>query len=72
MTSLILRNIAVTQEFLPEEFKNGWRLESISDQIWDVFQDEYKSDLKLKSWAMQYFTAMLKTLLVDYLPKYGD
>ena len=66
-----IRNIAVTQHFLPEEFKNGWRLESISDLIWDVFQDEYKAHLKLESWAMQYFTAMIKILLVDYLPRYG-
>ena len=66
-----LEKVSVTEHFLPDEFNAGWRVETISDLIWEVFQDEFKSSVELDSWPMQYSTAMMKTLLTDYLPNYG-
>ena len=60
----------ITEMFMADEYRNGWRLESISHNIWDVYSENYRSKLKLESWGMQYFLAMLKTLLIDYLPNF--
>jgi hypothetical protein len=59
-----------TAFFLPEEFKKGWRLASLSSDLWHVFHC-YQLQYHLKSWGMQYFTATINTLLSDFLPRYG-
>jgi len=71
--SLVLGEIDKTQTgiFLPKEFQSGWRVESISHLIWDIYIKDFKSDLKIHSWGMQYFIAMIRILLADYLPMYG-
>lgn len=55
-----------TEFFLPKAVKKGWRLASLSDEIWRVFY-QYKRELKIESWAMQYFIATINTLLIDFL-----
>ncbi len=64
-------NQSVTEYFLKVEYDKGWRLNELSHEIWEVFYDNYKSQLKLSSWPMQYFISTLKTLIIDYLPRYG-
>lgn len=59
----------ITGYFLP--FARGWRLESLSATVWRIYAEEFQKPLQLTSWGMQYFTAAVKTLLVDYLPAYG-
>jgi hypothetical protein len=59
-----------TEYFLPDEFKNGWRFEKLSNELWEVFR-EYQKRFKLPSWGMQYFTSTANILLIDYLPKTG-
>jgi len=59
-----------TEYFLPKEYRNGWRLSTLSRPIWTVFR-EYKQNYKLKSWGMQYFITSINTLLTDLLPHYG-
>lgn len=56
--------------FLPEAFNNGWRLTSLSSDIWRVFH-EYQKNYHIESWGMKYFTATINTLLIDFLPQYG-
>ncbi|MBL1320728.1 MAG: hypothetical protein COA63_006655 [Methylophaga sp.] len=46
-------------------------MSNLSHLVWDVYDREYRKTLKLDSWGMQYFTAMTKTLIIDYLPRYG-
>lgn len=58
-----------TEYFLPEAVKAGWRLASLSSDIWRVFR-EYQTNYKIPSWGMQYFIATVNTLLSDYLPRY--
>ena len=60
-----------TEVLLPELFHDGWRIQSISHLIWDVYTSEFKSDLKIRSWGMQYFVAMIRILMADYIPRYG-
>jgi hypothetical protein len=60
-----------TAFFLPEPYLAGWRLESLSAALWALYRAEYGQPLKLTSWPMQYFTATVKILLVDYLARYG-
>lgn len=60
-----------TQAFLPELYSKGWRLQQLANPIWRVYREEFAQPLALKSWGMQFFTAAIKTLLVDYLPAYG-
>jgi len=59
-----------TEYFLAKDFKNGFRLASLSRPIWSVFR-EYKKNYKLKSWGMQYFITATNTILTDFLPHYG-
>lgn len=59
-----------TEYFLPKEVKKGWRLKSLSDDIWRVFSN-YKKNYKVESWGMKYFSATINTLLSDFLPRYG-
>jgi len=61
---------AYTEYFLPEAAKNGWRLSSLSSDIWRVFSS-YKKDYQVESWGMKYFTATINTLLSDFLPHHG-
>lgn len=56
-----------TGYFLPDEFENGWRLESLSGKLWKAFH-VYQEELGLPSWGMQYFISTVNTLLIDYLP----
>lgn len=56
-----------TAFFLPKEVRKGWRLASLSTEIWRVFRD-YQKNYKIPSWGMQYFTVTVNTLLSDYLP----
>ena len=59
-----------TEYFLPEAVKRGWRLASLSREIWRVFYG-YKKNLNIDSWGMQYFTSTINTLLIDFLPQHG-
>jgi hypothetical protein len=56
-----------TGYFLVDEFKNGWRLENLSGEIWRAFH-HYQQQYKISSWGMQYFLTTINTLLLDYLP----
>jgi len=60
-----------TNYFVGDKCGNEWELTSLSSLIWEVYADEYKSVLNLKSWPMQYFIAAIRILLIDYLPDYG-
>ena len=59
-----------TGYFLPNDEKKGWRLSSLSSDIWRVFHD-YQRSYHIDSWGMQYFTAAINMLLSDFLPRYG-
>jgi len=60
-----------TGSCLPDEVKNGFKLESLGPEIWGTFR-EYQKMYKLpRSWGMKYFSATISTLLLDYLPKEG-
>lgn len=59
-----------TAFYLPKDYKNGWRLTHICPTIWEIFENNYKRPLKLDSWALQYFIAAIRILLVDYLPRF--
>ena len=59
-----------TEFFLPDAASQGWRLESLSRDIWGVFR-EYQSNYQLDSWPMKYFTTTMKMLLSDILPYHG-
>ena len=60
-----------TEFFLNQVVGDGWKLESLAPDIWNIFQDEYARPYNISSWGMQYFLATIKTLLTHYLPKYG-
>ncbi len=62
---------SITKYFVGQSSQMNWKLSSLSHEIWSIYNEEYKTRLKLDSWGMQYFVATIKTLLVDYLPKYG-
>ena len=55
-----------TAFFVPEWVNEGWKLASLSSDIWRVFT-EYKKNYKITSWGMKYFTAAINTLLCDFL-----
>ncbi|WP_444993905.1 hypothetical protein [Aliikangiella sp. IMCC44359] len=59
-----------TKYYLSSDYEKGWRLVSLAKTIWSIFESDYKRPLKLESWAMQYFIAAIRILLVDYLPKF--
>ena len=59
-----------TEFFLSEPFAQGYRLTSLSSDLWRVFR-EYQLEYKLESWGMQYFTTIVNTLLSDMLPTHG-
>lgn len=56
--------------FLPEAFGAGWRLASLSTDLWRVFRN-YQKTYRLGSWPMKYFTIAVNTLLADFLPRDG-
>ena len=60
----------LTEFVLPYEVKNGWKVAALSGDLWRLYSD-VKRTYKLKSWGIQYFTATIRTLLTDYLPRYG-
>ena len=60
-----------TTYFTGEKCGKEWLLSSITDLVWEVYSDNYRSKLKLKSWPMQYFISAMRLLLMDYLPDYG-
>lgn len=59
-----------TEAFLPNAVKRGWRLASLSADLWRVYRD-YQRRYHIPSWGMQYFVAAVNVLLTDYLSKKG-
>ena len=59
-----------TAYFLPEAVQAGWRLVSLSGDIWRIFHT-YQTTHRIDAWGMQYFTATVNTLLTDFLPHAG-
>ncbi len=59
-----------TQHFLSQDFDKGWRLASISKELWAGFRD-YQKKLNIDSWGMQYFVGSINPLITDYIPRYG-
>ena len=59
-----------TEYFLPDATKKGWRLSSLSNDIWRIFSS-YKKNYQIDSWGMKYFTTTINTLLSDFLPHHG-
>jgi hypothetical protein len=56
--------------FLPDAVRKGWRLTSLSGDIWRIFHS-YQLKYHIDSWGMQYFVATVNTLLSDFLPHHG-
>ncbi|MFT3930978.1 MAG: ATP-binding protein [Spongiibacteraceae bacterium] len=63
--------LTTTETFLPTPYAEGWRLHSLAPTMWRIYREDFQQPLQLESWGMQFFTAAIKTLLVDYLPVYG-
>lgn len=59
-----------TEFFLPQAVEGGWKLASLSSNIWRIFR-HYQSNYQIESWGMQYFTAAVNTLLTDFLTYHG-
>jgi len=59
-----------TEHFLPDDFRNGWRLASCYKLIWETFK-EHSTFISADSWGMKYFVGAVSLLLIDYLPKFG-
>ncbi len=59
-----------TAFFLPKAVKKGWKLASISSDLWRVFR-VYQKNYDIDSWGMKFFTITVNTLLADFLPAYG-
>ena len=59
-----------TEYFLEEAVQHGWKMTSLSQELWQVYQ-EYQHQYQLKDWGMQYFISTVNTLLTDFLPRYG-
>jgi hypothetical protein len=57
-----------TEFFLSNQYKSGWRLSNLADDLWRVFHG-YQKEYQIKSWGMQYFIATVNTLLTDFLPR---
>ena len=60
-----------TMHFAGEKCGKDFRLADLTEVIWEVFSDNYRNNLKLREWPMQYFISTIQMLLVDYLPMYG-
>jgi len=60
-----------TEYFLRDIAPENWKLESLSEQVWSIYHDEFRIQLDIKSWPMQYFTSMVRVLLTDFLPEHG-
>ena len=61
-----------TSRFLAEKCGADFNLRTVSEILWEVFNDDFRVNLKIKAWPMQYFVAVVRMLLVDYLPTYGE
>ncbi len=63
--------LSYTQFFLSDVVPGNWKLASLSDLIWEEYREHFMNPLKLRSWPMQYFVAMVRILLTDFLLNYG-
>lgn len=59
-----------TENFLPLAVSQGFKLASLSPDIWKYFCDFAKPH-GFNSWGMQYFMAAVNCLLLDFLPQHG-
>jgi hypothetical protein len=57
-----------TRTFVNNE---GFQLSNTSSIFWDVYNRQYREQLNLNSWPMQYFTSAVRIFLVDYATRYG-
>ena len=60
-----------TTYFVGEKCGNEWLLASFTHLIWEVYSDNFRSKLDLKSWPMQYFVSAIRIFLLDFLRNYG-
>jgi AAA domain len=57
-----------TEYFLPEAFAKGWRLETLSQSIWETFRT-YQKEHQIRSFGLQYFREVADSLITHYLKK---
>ncbi len=55
-----------TENYLPEAYKEGFRLVQLGDAIWNTYKD-LKKMYRLHDLEMQYFVSAIRILLTDYL-----
>ncbi|PLY16377.1 MAG: hypothetical protein C0631_04010 [Sedimenticola sp.] len=55
-------------EFFTEK---GWKLKSLSRDLWRVYREDFKTTYKINSWPMKYFVTTVKILLTDFLYQHG-
>ncbi|MFC3193200.1 ATP-binding protein [Marinicella sediminis] len=60
-----------TKYFVGNTVPDNWRLKSLADNIWPIYLSDFKSQMNIKSWPMQYFISMIRILLTDFLPNHG-
>lgn len=59
-----------TELFLPNYFKDGWRMKDLSTPLWEEFK-VYKAKYGIQYLGMQYFREVVDSLLTDHLRFYG-
>jgi hypothetical protein len=62
---------AMSKSAAPKDFEEGWRFKDLATSVWAVYNENYAHPLGLKSLGMQYFVAVMATLLADFIPRYG-
>ena len=60
-----------TANFAADTCGQDFRLADLAEVFWDAFSNEYRPQLKVKAWPMQYFVSVVQMLLVEYLPRQG-
>jgi hypothetical protein len=64
-------NISYTEYFLPDDYKNKFRMSSLSKSIWGVFHENFQLKHNLESWPAKYFFEFVSVFLGDFLYKHG-
>lgn len=59
-----------TEICLPKRYKSGWRLASLSQEVWAAYSEKVRIGKHVPTWPMAYFVATINVLLLDYLPRF--
>jgi hypothetical protein len=64
------KTCSYTHYFCPQSKQKNFKLSNITEDLWQLWTEQYARPFNYDSWGMTYFIRTVNVILVDYFPQY--